>query len=73
LWQENFKPSLTQEIADALKKSRFRNIRMAWDWFYSDPYKIWEAIKMLRKAGYKNNLNLTYGMFCEKYLKCCDL
>ena len=35
---------LTQEIADALKKSRFVKIRIAWDWYYQDQLKIKEAL-----------------------------
>lgn len=44
---------LTQEIADALKKSRFKNIRFAWDWHIDDQYKIKDAVLKLLKAGYK--------------------
>ena len=44
---------LTPEIARALKASRFRNIRLAWDWFYKDQLRIKDAVEMLMKAGYK--------------------
>ncbi len=44
---------LTQEIADALKASRFRNIRLAWDWFYNDQLRIKDAVETLIKAGFK--------------------
>jgi hypothetical protein len=44
---------LTQEIADALKASRFQNIRLAWDWFYKDQLRIKDAVEMLTKAGYR--------------------
>jgi hypothetical protein len=44
---------LTQEIANALKYARFRNIRIAWDWQFKFQYKIQAALKMLYKAHYK--------------------
>jgi hypothetical protein len=46
---------LTQEIANELKKARFKNIRIAWDWDLDQQYKIKDAIKMLLKSGYKAN------------------
>jgi hypothetical protein len=46
---------LTQEIANALFKNRFRKMRLAWDGPYSDQKRIKKAIDMLLKAGYKNN------------------
>ena len=46
---------ITQEIANALKKSRFNKIRIAWDWGFNQQYKIREAIKLLLKAGYNPN------------------
>ena len=55
---------LTKEIADALKKNRFKKIRMAWDWFYKDQFKIKDAINMLLKAGYKNNEIMIF-MICN--------
>jgi len=44
---------LTLEIAKNLKQSRFVKIRMAWDWFLEDQYRIKDAIKMLLESGYK--------------------
>lgn len=44
---------LTQDIADALKKSRFKKVRLAWDWFYTDQVKIRDAVKVLLKSGYQ--------------------
>jgi len=44
---------LTQEIAEALKKSRFKRIRLAWDGHYSEQRKIKKAIDQLVKVGYK--------------------
>ena len=43
---------LTQELAVALKQSRFSNIRIAWDFSFSLQKKIKEAIKLLLNAGY---------------------
>jgi hypothetical protein len=44
---------LTQEIADALYRNRFRRMRLGWDGPYSDQIRIKKAIGMLLKAGYK--------------------
>ena len=44
---------LTQEIAAALKQSRFIKIRLAWDWHYKDQLRIRDAIYKLKKVGYK--------------------
>jgi len=46
---------LTQEIANALKKARFVNPRLAWDGHFSDQMKLKDAIGMFLKAGYKAN------------------
>jgi len=64
---------LTQEIAEALKKSRFKKIRIAWDWFYKDQLKIKDAIKMLLKAGYIPK-NIMIFMICNwkiPFKECC--
>lgn len=44
---------MTQEIADELRKARFKKIRIAWDWTLKDQMKIKDAINMFIKAGYK--------------------
>ncbi len=46
---------LDQNIANALKESRFINIRFAWDDSYTKKsfYRVYDGIKMLEKAGYK--------------------
>jgi hypothetical protein len=65
---------LTLEIAQALKKSRFNKIRIAWDWFYKDQLKIKDALKLLFKAGYKPE-NIMLFMICNwkiPYSECCD-
>lgn len=70
---------LTQEIADALKQSRFKNIRIAWDWLYRDQFKIKDGIDRLLKAGYKPNdimifmicnWKILYGENCKKLDLC---
>jgi hypothetical protein len=55
---------LTQEIADALKKARFKNIRIAWDYSFNQQIKIVNAIKMLLKAGYSNR-DIMIFMICN--------
>jgi len=46
---------LTQEIANAIKKSRFIKPRLAWDDSFNVQYKIKDAIMKLIKVGYKRN------------------
>ena len=55
---------LTQEIADALHKARFKNIRIAWDFSFGLQIQISKAIKMLLKAGYSNR-DLMIFMICN--------
>lgn len=55
---------LTQEIANALKQSRFVNIRLAWDGSYSEQKKIKAAIDMLLKAGYRSKSIMVF-MLCN--------
>lgn len=43
---------LNQEIASALKQSRFIEMRLAWDYGYNDAYKIRDALNFLEYAGY---------------------
>ena len=74
---------LTKELADLLYKNRFgifnrkdkfiRKIRLAWDWFYKDQYKIKKAIDMLKETGYKSD-NIMIYIICNwkiKYEECC--
>lgn len=55
---------LTQEIANALKEARFRRIRIAWDWSYTDQYKLKTGIDKLLKAGYKSK-DIMIFMICN--------
>ncbi len=64
---------LNQKIANALKKSRFRKIRLAWDWLMKDQYKIKDAIDMLKKGGYIANRIMVF-IICNwdiPYKECC--
>lgn len=56
---------LTQELADALKQSRFKKIRFAWDYEITDQYKMSSAVKMLRKAGFKGKNDIMIFMVCN--------
>jgi len=55
---------MTQEKASALKRNRFVNIRWAWDYAYTDAYKIWDCFSYLRNAGY-NPKQLQVFMICN--------
>ena len=55
---------LTEEIANALYESRFRNIRLAWDFGFGDQYKIKDAIELLKDAGYKPKMIMIF-MICN--------
>lgn len=55
---------LTKEIAEALKRSRFRNIRIAWDWWYKNQYQIEAALERLLHAGYRSD-DITIFMICN--------
>ena len=55
---------LTALIARALKKSRFKNIRLAWDYGLADQYKILDAINLLHGEGYKQK-DLMIFMICN--------
>ena len=56
------KKDLTQEIANALYKNRFKKIRFAWDGSYSknNMYKVLDCIKFLTKAGYNKKSLMCY-------------
>lgn len=56
---------LTQKIAGQLHGNRFQKIRLAWDLGFKDQYDIVAAIKMLRKAGYKNHDDIMVFMVCN--------
>jgi hypothetical protein len=44
---------MTLELAQALKESRFINIRFAWDYGLNLQYKIKDCVNMLLKVGYR--------------------
>jgi len=65
---------ITLEIAAALKVFRFKNIRIAWDWFYKDQLNIKKCIDLLIKTGYKSE-DLTIFMICNwkiSFKECCN-
>jgi len=56
-----------------LKKKHFKKIRIAWDWFMKDQYKIKDVIEDLKKVGYKSN-NIMIFIICNwriPYFECC--
>lgn len=63
------KKDLTQKIANALYKNRFKKIRFAWDGSYSkkNMYKVIDCIKYLTKAGY-NKKNLICYILSNYYV-----
>lgn len=69
---------MTQELADLLKQSRFKNIRLAWDHKFSEQLRIKSAIDALKKAGYASR-DIMVFMICnhsdnyEENLKKLDL
>lgn len=65
---------MTQEIAYALKKAKFINIRIAWDWNLNDQYKIKDVLNMFFKAGYKpNSIGIFMIVNWKIPLNVCDL
>ena len=60
---------LTQELASALKHSRFKNIRIAWDLEFKDQLKIKDAIKLLLNTGYSPK-DITIFMICNWKISC---
>lgn len=64
---------LTKEIAIALRESRFKNIRLAWDFGFGDQYKIKDAIELLKVVGYKSKMLMVF-MICNwqiSFEECC--
>jgi len=55
---------LTDELAKAIRDSRFKNIRIAWDWGLDQQFKIKGAIKKLLKVGYYPK-EITIFMICN--------
>lgn len=55
---------LTPIIANALKESRFKNIRIGWDWWYKDQFKIKKGLKKLLDVGYKSK-DIMIFMICN--------
>jgi len=55
---------LTQEMASALKQSRFKNIRLAWDHSFGLQMKISDAVNALKYAGYSPS-DIMVFMICN--------
>jgi len=55
---------LTKEIATYLRGSRFYDIRIAWDWWYADQFRLKKAIRLLESAGFKPK-DLQVFMICN--------
>jgi len=55
---------LTQELAVALKQSRFKNIRLAWDHSFNLQKKIKESVWLLLNAGFAPR-DITVFMVCN--------
>ena len=62
---------LTQEIANALKQSRFKNIRLAWDYAFTQQKIIKNSVWMLKKAGYKAK-EISIFILCNWKTPYCD-
>jgi len=64
---------LTLELAQALKKSRFINIRLAWDHGLEHQYKIKDSIVLLQKVGYSSKSLMIFilGNWRVPYKDCC--
>ena len=55
---------LTQELAVALRQSRFKTIRLAWDWDFILQKKIKFSTQLLLNAGYSPQ-DITIFMICN--------
>lgn len=55
---------LTPIIANMLKVSRFKKMRLAWDFGYKEQFKIKKAVNMLLKTGYRSK-DLMIFMICN--------
>ena len=55
---------LTKEIAVELKKHHMKRIRIAWDWFLKDQFKILDCLKVLYSVGFTSK-NIIIFMICN--------
>ena len=55
---------LNHGLAWSLKRSRFKKLRLAWDWWFKDQIKIKVAIEHLTDVGYKPE-NIMVFMICN--------
>jgi len=55
---------LTKEIAQEIKDLNVKRVRITWDWFYKDQFKIRDALKILYSVGYKSK-DIMVFMICN--------
>ena len=55
---------LTKEIAEEMHRHHFKDLRIAWDWYLKDQYKIKDALKILYSVGYKP-VDIEIFMICN--------
>lgn len=55
---------MNQDLADLLKQNNFKNIRLAWDWQFTNQKRIKRTVDSLFKAGYKGR-DITIFMLCN--------
>lgn len=55
---------ITLEIVKALKQSRFKKLRLAWDWEFGRQKEIKKAINLLLKAGFSTR-DITVFVICN--------
>ena len=55
---------LNEDLAIALKNSRFKKIRLAWDWGFEYQKEIKDAINLLKSVGYASNRIMVF-MICN--------
>jgi hypothetical protein len=69
------------ELANLLKKARFENIRIAWDWHYTQWREIKKALELLQNVGYRSkeiyvfmlyNWEIPFKEMERKRIKCWE-
>ncbi len=54
-------------LADLLKRARFRNIRIAWDFSYNEYSRVENWIQILENAGFRRNNIFVFMIYNWKY------
>jgi len=69
------------ELAELLKKARFENIRIAWDWHFNKWKEIEKALELLKSVGYRSrdifvfmiyNWEIPFKEMERKRIKCWE-